>query len=99
MFIRWKLYEKIKIFIPLSYGGTDEYVDEVTKCANNLFPGKVKILTDFMPLEQYNKITEAAEALNTTVGKISSRISRDKPTKTLLKSDGKEYLITRDILQ
>lgn len=51
--------ENIKIFMPLSYGGKEEYVKNVVSCAEELFPGKTLILRDFMPLEEYNKIVES----------------------------------------
>ncbi len=51
--------ENIRIFMPLSYGGKEEYVNKVIECANELFPEKTWILKEFMPLEQYNKIVES----------------------------------------
>lgn len=71
----------------------------VPKMSHTIYVYKPVVITEYKLVAQYDKITEAAEALNTTVGRISSRISKDKPTKTLLKSDGEEYLITREILQ
>lgn len=50
--------ENIKLFIPLSYSGTKEYVDEVTLYANTYFPNKTIILKDFMPKDEYLKIIE-----------------------------------------
>ena len=51
--------ENIVLFLPLSYGGTEEYADKVEKCANERFPGKVKVLRNFVPREEYFKLTES----------------------------------------
>lgn len=70
----------------------------VPKMDHTIYVYKPVVKTEYKLVAQYDKITEAAEALKTTVGRITSRVSKDKPTKTLLKKDGKEYLITREIL-
>lgn len=48
--------ENINILLPLSYGGTKEYVDDVAEYANKLFPGKTTILRDFMPADEYYQL-------------------------------------------
>ena len=48
--------ENIKIFLPLSYGGTKEYVERVSFVAESYFPGKVIILKDFMDRNEYFKL-------------------------------------------
>ena len=46
--------EKIKIFLPLSYGNdNDKYATEVAEYAEKLFPGKVRALKDFMKADEY----------------------------------------------
>lgn len=50
--------EDIRIFLPLSYGGTEEYVNRVVKCAEENFPNKSIILRDFMPKKEYFQLTE-----------------------------------------
>lgn len=45
--------ENIHLILPLSYAGKKEYVDDVINYANQLFPGKVTILRDFMPKDEY----------------------------------------------
>lgn len=50
--------ENIRIILPLSYGGTKEYADEVVDYAEREFPGKVISLRKFMPKEEYFKLIE-----------------------------------------
>lgn len=50
--------ENIKIFLPLSYGGTEEYAKKVAEYAEKLFPGKIIILKDFLPQEKYFELTK-----------------------------------------
>ncbi len=50
--------ENIRLFLPLNYGGTKEYADSIEQYANALFPGKVIVLRDFMPKEEYFKLTQ-----------------------------------------
>ena len=45
-----------KIIIPLSYGGSVDYVNEVKRVANRLFPDRVLFLDSFMPFDEYVKI-------------------------------------------
>lgn len=49
---------EIKIILPLSYG-EKEYSDEIKKIALEKFGDNATILSDFIPLEQYNKILES----------------------------------------
>ena len=42
-----------KVIIPLSYAGPEEYVKWVKDYAESLFPGRVKALMDYMPLQEY----------------------------------------------
>lgn len=44
--------DDVMIYIPLSYGD-DIYADMVEQEAKNIFPGKVRTLRDFMPIEDY----------------------------------------------
>ena len=53
--------ENIRIILPLSYGGTKEYADEVVDYAEREFPGKVIALRKFMPKEEYFKLIEKVE--------------------------------------
>lgn len=48
--------ENIRIFLPLSYAGTRDYVEKVASAAERLFPHKCIILRDFMPLDEYKKL-------------------------------------------
>lgn len=48
--------ENIRIFLPLSYGGTKGYVESVSRVAESYFPGKVIILKDFMDRNEYFKL-------------------------------------------
>lgn len=48
--------ENIHVFLPLSYGGTKEYVDEIESCAKAMFPNKITVLRDFMPEEEYYEL-------------------------------------------
>lgn len=48
--------ENIRIFLPLSYGGTREYVEKVSRIAENYFPKKTIILKDFMERDNYYKL-------------------------------------------
>lgn len=50
--------ENIRIILPLSYGGTKEYADEVIDFAEKEFPGKVIALREFVPEEEYFKLIE-----------------------------------------
>lgn len=50
--------ENIMIFLPLSYGGTEEYADQVENYAKTLFPGKVIILRDLMSQQDYFNLTK-----------------------------------------
>ena len=51
--------EKIKIFLPLSYGNdNDQYAKEVAEYAQKLFPGKTIVLNDFMKADEYFKLTK-----------------------------------------
>ena len=46
----------VKFILPLSYGGTNKYADDVEKKFCDAFPGRVKSLRQYMPLYEYNKI-------------------------------------------
>lgn len=48
--------ENIRIFLPLSYGGTKEYIEKVSCVAEKYFPGKVIVLKDFMESNEYYKL-------------------------------------------
>ncbi len=45
-----------QINIPLSYGKDDYYINEVISYANELIPDNIKILKDFLPIDQYIKL-------------------------------------------
>lgn len=45
-----------KLIIPLSYGGTSEYVEAVASGFKKAFPDRVEVLKDYMPLHEYNRI-------------------------------------------
>ncbi len=45
-----------EIVIPLSYGGKNSYIKKVSSKATKLFNGHLRLLNDFMPLSEYNKI-------------------------------------------
>lgn len=44
------------LIMPLSYGGTIKYADEVEKQFCDAFPQRVKTLRHYMPLHEYNKV-------------------------------------------
>lgn len=48
-----KLPKDAKIIIPLSYAGDADYVNWVKEYAESLFPGQVKPLQSFLPLDEY----------------------------------------------
>ena len=48
--------ETIQLIMPLSYGGTIKYADDVEKRFCDAFPQRVKTLRDYLPLHEYNKI-------------------------------------------
>ena len=50
------LKPETKLILPLSYGGTTKYADEVETNYSYVFPQKVKTLRNYMPLHEYNKI-------------------------------------------
>lgn len=45
-----------KIIMPLSYGGTQKYADDVEKRFKDAFPGKVDVLRQYIPLQEYNNL-------------------------------------------
>lgn len=51
------LPKESKIIIPLSYAGTEEYVNWVKDYAESVFPGRVKALLDYLPLQEYLDLT------------------------------------------
>lgn len=46
----------VKLIMPLSYGGTNKYADDVEKEFCDAFSGRVKALRQYMPLHEYNKM-------------------------------------------
>ena len=47
-----------RVLIPLSYGGDDEYADQVQAFANDVFtPSKVVTLKKWLPLDEYERLT------------------------------------------
>lgn len=52
--------DKIKIILPLSYG-EKQYSDEIKKIALEKFGDNANILSDFIPLEEYNKILQSTD--------------------------------------
>lgn len=53
---KMELSPDVKLIMPLSYGGTNKYVDNVEKEFCDAFPGRVKTLRQYMPLHEYNKM-------------------------------------------
>lgn len=51
----------IHILMPMSYGGTKDYIKKVKEVAEDLFPGKHTIITDFLPLEKYNALVDRVD--------------------------------------
>lgn len=51
-----------KIIIPLSYGGTDRYNLKVEKEFNKIAPGRVLILRNYMPFNEYIDIISSCRA-------------------------------------
>lgn len=45
--------ENIRILLPISYGGTEAYADEVQRCAERIFGEKAICLRDVMPVDAY----------------------------------------------
>lgn len=48
-----------KIYVPLSYGGTQLYKSEVIRLGNSKFGKNFVSLTDFMPLQEYNQLLDS----------------------------------------
>lgn len=48
-----------KLILPLSYGGSKEYINIVKKLYESIFGDKVIILTDYLPREEYFKLLES----------------------------------------
>jgi hypothetical protein len=48
--------EDFEIICPLSYSGINEYVQIVEKTGESTFGSKFNPITDFIPLEKYNKL-------------------------------------------
>lgn len=48
--------EDSDVIMPLSYGGSEKYIKNVIAIGNKLYKDKFKPLTEFLPIEQYNKI-------------------------------------------
>lgn len=46
-------HEDLRVFLPLSYGGSEEYAENVQREAERLFPGKTKVLRSFVPEDEY----------------------------------------------
>ena len=51
-----ELSSDIKLIMPLSYGGTPKYVNDVEKQFRDVFPSRVRTLREYMPLHEYNKM-------------------------------------------
>lgn len=51
-----KMPSSAKLIVPLSYGGTPEYSNDVESAYKRLFPTHVEVLKEYMPLHDYNKI-------------------------------------------
>lgn len=45
--------KKAKIIIPLSYGGTPQYINMLKEKAEKLAPGQIETLNNYLPLEEY----------------------------------------------
>lgn len=45
--------QNIHIVLPLSYGNTEDYVEDISDLANTIFPGKVTILKEFISEHEY----------------------------------------------
>lgn len=75
--------EDVELIIPLSYGDT-KYADEIEKKSKEMFPGKVRVLRDFMPIEDYlgilNEVDTAifAHKRQQGLGNIISLVSMGK---------------------
>lgn len=52
---------EINIICPLSYGGNRKYVGQVIEKGKKLFGKRFEPLTDFMPLDEYNKLLEKVD--------------------------------------
>lgn len=50
------LDSEINLIMPLSYGGTVRYRNDVENQYNEVFPGRVRILKKYIPLHEYNKM-------------------------------------------
>lgn len=49
------LGHKVKLIIPLSYGGCKKYADEVEDAYESTFPQGIEALRNYLPLHVYNK--------------------------------------------
>lgn len=45
-----------KIYVPLSYGGTPDYINRVVNCGKTLFKNNFVALRDFLPFSQYREM-------------------------------------------
>lgn len=62
MLSRFK-HERLRLIIPLSYAGTDEYVERITKVARRLFDDKVTILDEVLTTEEYLELLTQIDIL------------------------------------
>lgn len=52
-----------KLVLPLSYGGTKEYAQTVIDEYTKVYPDRLEVLVDYMPLHDYNKIFLSLKAI------------------------------------
>lgn len=62
MLSRFK-HERLRLIIPLSYAGTDEYVEKITKIAHRLFGDKVTVLNEVLTTEEYLELLTQIDVL------------------------------------
>lgn len=53
--------EDIMLFLPLSYSGTEEYINKIREYLERYFKGKYIILDTFMPVDDYFKLLDRVD--------------------------------------
>ena len=53
--------EDIRIIIPLSYGGNNEYINYVENTYKNIFKDKILALKEFLPLTDYTNLLQSVD--------------------------------------
>lgn len=55
-FLRYLNLREKTVVVPLSYGGTGKYKKHVIKEGYSIWGNKLRVISDFLPLEEYNRL-------------------------------------------